>query len=104
MPRRYTSQAAIDGGLETVGTLSFECSEPMLQEAPAGFNRTQVGRVRREEQQARLCTFDQGLELGRVMSTQGVEHDDIARVKAEAQSFADKFDKLWPASPICRGL
>src|SRR4051794_21236739 len=95
MSRGDPPQAANDGSFESVRESLFEGSEPMLQEAPARLNGTEVGRIRWQEQQARLGAFDQPADFGRVVGTQVVEYDDVARVEARDQSFADKFDKLW---------
>lgn len=80
MPGCNAPKSPHNGGLKTIWNALFESSEPVLEEAPAWLDRTEFGRIGRQEEQAGLGTFHQTANFGRVMGTEVVEHDDISGI------------------------
>src|SRR5450432_696915 len=93
MPGSNAPESPHNGGLETSWNALFERSQPVLQEAPAGFDRTELGRVGRQEEQSGLRAFDQTANFGRVMGTKVVEHYDISGIEARNEPATNEVDE-----------
>lgn len=104
MPGSDAAQSAYDGGLEAIRDALLELSEPILEEGPAGLDRTEVRGVRRHEEQTSPGVLHQGADLGCVMRAKVVEHDDVARIQSRAEPTANKFDEFRPVDGAVEGL
>lgn len=104
MLRSHATQASYDRGLEASRYALLEGSEPVLEEGPAGLDRTEIRRVRGKKEQACSRFLHQGADLRRMVGAKVVEHDNVARIQSWDEPTADEVDELRPVDGAVEGL
>ena len=102
--RSHALKSSNDGGFEAGRNPLLEAPEPVLEEAPAGLDRAQVRRVRRQKEKSSLRTFHQVANFGRVMGTKVVEYYDVTGVEPGNESAANEADELGAVDGAIEGL
>jgi len=78
---------------QVFGGAMCEAAQVMLYEAPARFDRTEIGRVRRQEEEASTHRFHQFPDDGCVVGSEVVQDDHVAGIEARRERVAHELDE-----------
>ena len=81
----YPIGGVLDGGLQGLAGAGLGRAQPRFELAEGQFNGVEIGRVRRQIQQAGAAGFDEFGRAGHFVGRQVVEHDHVAGYECGAE-------------------